>query len=80
MAARDVTVEVEGWVIVALNAMWPGASYATFGRTVEEAWSRHVGQHQTLHDMHQAIMNWTERGYAPCRAKLTIEIKGGKNG
>lgn len=64
---------VEGWVIIPLDAMWAGASYTTFGRTVEEAWSRHVGQYQTLHEMHQRIMEWTERGYAPRRARMTIE-------
>ena len=68
-------ITVEGWVIIPLDAMRAGASYTTFGRTVEEAWSRHVGQYQTLHEMHQRIRDWTARGYAPRKAKLTIEMR-----
>lgn len=68
---------VEGWVIIPLDAMWAGASYTNFGRTVEEAWSRHIGQCQTLHEMHQRIIDWTLRGYAPRKATLTIEMKEG---
>jgi len=68
-------ITVEGWVIMPLDATRAGASYTTFGKTVVEAWSRHVGQYQTLDEMHQRIMDWTARGYAPRKAKLTIEMR-----
>ena len=71
---------ISGYVIIPPVNEWddrtkvvPSASYHTFGVTVSEAWSRHMGCDRSDPDWSIKVQRWHNNGYRLKDAEMTID-------
>ena len=51
--------------------------YHTFGRTMAEAWERHIGTHgRDIGEVETLRSRWAQKGWRPIPAQMVIPIPG----